>query len=149
MAFREQVRRFLVCLFVCLFGSWCAHGIRSVCGGASRTWAHGVHGSHGCQLDKLLGWYQGWTGAQRDQLYAAMLERTPRDPLASLTTAMSFRLQTGSQTSDSFSSQLEQFCEWFAQWGDSQRNTMLNALEEVDTTRVDSFIEKYKRLHFH
>eukprot|EP00048_Salpingoeca_helianthica_P003948 m.72220 g.72220 ORF g.72220 m.72220 type:complete len:98 (+) comp12982_c0_seq1:1242-1535(+) len=96
----------------------------------------------------LLGWYQGWSGTQRDQMFAAMLERTPRDPLAALTTAMSFRLQT-SHSPDPFSVQLESFCEWFSQWNDSQRNNVLNALEDIDTTRVDAFVEKYKRLRLH
>ena len=76
-----------------------------------------------------------------------MLDRVARaDPaLDDLTNMLTFRLQTHA-TSTTFSYQLEAFCEWFSGWNDTQRNALLNVLEEVDQIRVYEFIDRFKAL---
>eukprot|EP00052_Salpingoeca_macrocollata_P021643 m.185842 g.185842 ORF g.185842 m.185842 type:complete len:113 (-) comp21587_c0_seq4:42-380(-) len=106
------------------------------------------------QLQHLLALFEQWPGEHRDRFFREMLGLCvpqEEDPLSSHLRLLHVQQAPASATPDPehvFRAQVDAAVQMFTEWNVLQRNYMLNALEQLDLTRVNAFIDNFARLRW-
>ncbi|XP_028986565.1 uncharacterized protein C14orf119 homolog [Betta splendens] len=86
----------------------------------------------------VLSWFQGWSTTQRERFLQNLLEKAVPGKVCTLLDSLR-TLQVKDHLPNIFECQLRLWNQWFQSWGEEERNSFLNMLEERDPELVAHF----------